>query len=244
MSYREFLPHPALRTYIDAYWTISTGREVSASLQRIFPDGCTDIIFNRGESIYGPNREQLLPAEASMLVGMMTSYTDTMQSSNNALIGIRFKPGALACFYRLALHEFTDLAIPFTDPVLRELIYGSDDLLTELNRYFLRKLPTHPGTIISILDEIEARKGCLKVAELTAKFAMSERKLERLFKKDVGLTVKGMVRLSRFTNTLRILKQNGSERGLSEIAYACGYYDQAHLCKEIKAFSGLTPAQL
>ncbi|MGI4729003.1 MAG: helix-turn-helix domain-containing protein [Janthinobacterium lividum] len=73
---------------------------------------------------------------------------------------------------------------------------------------------------------------------------MSERKLERLFKKDVGVSIKGMIRLIRFTHTVKVIQNNATGQSLSQIAYRAGYYDQAHLCNEVKGYTGLTPAQL
>ncbi|RZK38159.1 MAG: AraC family transcriptional regulator [Pedobacter sp.] len=73
---------------------------------------------------------------------------------------------------------------------------------------------------------------------------MSERKLERLFKKDVGVSIKAMTCLIRFKHASRMIQENDGKQSLSDIAYSAGYYDQAHLCNEIKAYTGFTPSQL
>ena len=95
-----------------------------------------------------------------------------------------------------------------------------------------------------VINEIYIAKGQVRITELTSKFNMSERKLERLFKQDVGVTVKGLTRLVRFTNALTQLRNPSHLQSLTQIAYDTGYYDQAHLCNEVKAYTGLTPAQL
>jgi AraC-like DNA-binding protein len=244
MSYCEYPPHKALVNYIDAYWTIKTGSERQSTLHRILPDGCTDIIFNRGHTIYKPDQQEALCSDESYIIGTMTSFSETIQTSENSILGIRFKPGGISGFYHLNLEEITDLAMPYQDIELREIIYRAGDLLSDLNFYFLRKLPSKPLAIAPVIVDIGLSNGRIKVSELTKRHAMSERKLERLFKKDVGVSIKGMIRLIRVTNTIRVIQNNVPQQGFSQIAYTAGYYDQAHLCSEIKQYTGLTPTQL
>jgi len=244
MSYREYSPHPALSNYIDAYWTINTGNIGQQKSHRILPDACTDIIFNRGNTIYRPDQRQAMLSEECYLIGTMTTFTETMESSGNSLLGIRFKPGAITAFYPLDLHEITDTAIPYKDKILREVVYRSANLLNDLNLYFLKKLPSKPMAIAAVLAEIHSSAGRVKVAELIKKHAMSERKLERLFNKDAGVSIKAMTRLIRFKHALGMIQNNTAEQSLSDIAYTTGYYDQAHLCNEIKGYTGFTPSQL
>lgn len=244
MSYREYFPHPSLRPYIDAYWTIRTDDTARCQLNRILPDGCTDLIFNKGNTIYDKGQQKVLLAGQSYLVGMMTTFSETRLSAENSLLGIRFKAGGITAFYHLDLHEITDLAVPYQDNELKDLIYQSPDLLANLNQYFLKRLPLQPLAVAAVITEISTSKGRIKVAELISRHAMSERKLERLFKKDVGVSIKGMIRLIRFTHTVKVIQNNAATQSLSQIAYGAGYYDQAHLCNEIKCYTGLTPAQL
>lgn len=244
MSYREYSPHPALSNYIDAYWTINTGNIDQPKLHRILPDGCTDIIFNRGNTIYRPDQRAALLSEECYLIGTMTTFSETMLSSGNSVVGIRFKPGAITAFYHLDASEFTDLGVPYKDRFLKELVYQSTNLRNDLNLYFLKKLPSQSITVAAVLAEIHNSSGRIKVAELIKKHAVSERKLERLFKKDVGVSIKAMTRLIRFKHAFRMIQENAGKQSLSDIAYSAGYYDQAHLGNEIKAYTGFTPSQL
>ena len=228
VSYTEYLPHPALQSYIDAYWTVRISGEAKPWEHRVLPDCCTDIIFQQSESV---------------LVGTMTTFKDTIQLPGSLSIGIRFKPGAISAFYTLNLNEVTNLAVPYQDKQLAEIIKRGKDLPRQLDYYFLDKLNIQHPPIASVMQDIYAYKGQLSVADLISKHAMSERKLERLFKQHAGVSVKGMIKLVRFTNVLSAI-QNKSTANLTHIAYDAGYYDQAHLCNEIKSYTGLTPAQL
>ena len=228
MGYTEYLPHPALQSYIDAYWTVHISGKGKPWEHRVLPDCCTDIIYHQSQS---------------MLVGTMTTFKDTIQTQDSLTIGIRFKPGAISAFYALNLNEVTNLAVPYQDKQLAEIIKRGKDLQRKLDHYFLNKLNIQHPPIASVMGDIYAYKGQLSVADLISRHAMSERKLERLFKQHAGVSVKGMIKLVRFTNVLSAIKSK-SATNLTHIAYAAGYYDQAHLCNEVKLYTGLTPAQL
>lgn len=243
MGYKEYLPHPALRSYIDAYWTFSVGEEVSVYTHRILPDCCADIIYNMGTTVYGANGHTVMLPEESYLVGTMTTFRDSIRQSGSSTIGIRFKPGSIAAFYSLDLKEATNQAVPYEDKQLAEIIHQRKDVKRKLDSYFLKKLHTPYLPITAVMEDISAYKGQLSVADLLRRHAMSERKLERIFKQHTGVSIKGMMRLVRFTNVLHTIKNNNGVN-LTSIAYAAGYYDQAHLCNEVKSFTGLTPAQL
>lgn len=228
MSYAEYLPHPALQSYIAAYWTVRISGEGKPYEHRVLPDCCTDIIYHQGESA---------------LVGTMTTFKDTIQTPGSFAIGIRFKPGAISAFYTLNLNEVTNLAVPYRDQQLAEIIKCGKDLQRKLDRYFLDKLDIEHPPIAAVMEDISAYKGQLRVADLISRHAMSERKLERLFKQHAGVSVKEMIKLVRFTHVLSAIRSN-SASNLTHIANAAGYYDQAHLCNEVKSYTGLTPSQL
>jgi AraC-like DNA-binding protein len=226
MGYREYLPHPALQSYIDAYWTVRVSEDVT---HRILPDCCVDLIYN-------------IEAE-SRLVGTMTTFKDTVHQSGKSVVGIRFKPGGISAFYRLNLQEVTNLAVPYEDKQLSEIIYRRKDVKNKLDNYFLKKLNAQHLPMYAVMEDIKNNKGQLSVADLISRHTMSERTLERVFKQHTGVSIKGMIRLVRFTNVLDTIKK-GKTQSLTHIAYIAGYYDQAHLCNEVKSFTGLTPAQL
>ncbi len=88
-AYREYPPHPALAPYVACYWSITSPTPI---LNRILPDGCVDIVLSDTVEVVGTMRQAILVP--------MDSQTIT--------IGVRFKPGGGAAFFRLPLHEVTD----------------------------------------------------------------------------------------------------------------------------------------
>lgn len=131
MSYQQYQPHPALAPYIDAYWTV-TGSEAITVTNRIMPDGCVDIIINRGTDFTTDSGHAGMKHATAYLAGTMTHYKDAILRPGTNLLGIRFKPAAFAVFYSYAsLHEVTDISVEFDKkltPVITE-----HDIINQLN---------------------------------------------------------------------------------------------------------------
>lgn len=77
--------------------------------------------------------------------------------------------------------------------------------------------------------------------ENTAKsFGLDKYKFLRLFKQETGLTPNSYVILKRIEKCKALLKTNDD---LLSIAVDTGFYDIAHLCKDFKRFTGVTPLE-
>jgi AraC-like DNA-binding protein len=81
------------------------------------------------------------------------------------------------------------------------------------------------------------------VAELASELGVSERQLLRRSNAALGYGPKQLARILRFQGFLRALRR-APETNLAELAFACGYSDQAHLTHEMSEFAGATPGQL
>jgi|GEM_PF-969613 AraC-type DNA-binding domain-containing proteins len=71
-------------------------------------------------------------------------------------------------------------------------------------------------------------------------YNVSERHFRRLFFSDVGISPAFYKRLYRFEATLASIR-NEAINNLTELAYRFDYADQAHFCKEFRAFTGESP---
>jgi hypothetical protein len=69
----------------------------------------------------------------------------------------------------------------------------------------------------------------------------SERTLRRRFLKTTGLAPKTIQQIERAQLAMSLLEQ---KKSILDVAYETGYSDQAHLTRELKRFTGMTPAQL
>jgi len=109
----------------------------------------------------------------------------------------------------------------------------------EVGHVFSRLLRTHGG---------------VPVGGLAGEVGWSRRHLVARFHEQVGLPPKVMARVLRFQRSLRLLQAEAERsagagarrragRSWAELALACGYYDQAHLNRDFRAFAGCTPTE-
>ncbi|WP_256009086.1 helix-turn-helix transcriptional regulator [Desertivirga xinjiangensis] len=244
MQYKEILPVPALRQFIDCYWVLKNN-DKETYRNRILPDGCVDIIFNFGESCKVENHT--LQHSNTYLVGAMTSYQISYISPNADLIGIRFKPFGFNCLHNFcSLHEITDATIEFDRKLAPDFLKVSKFSYAYLNEYFSAKNISRENLspLPRIINDIQNKSGRVGVEELIDQCCITARQLERIFKKEVGLTPKKFISIIRNKSAMRELQQRSPGTTLLHIALKYGYYDHSHLCKEIKKFSGQTPSVL
>ena len=81
----------------------------------------------------------------------------------------------------------------------------------------------------------------IKIDELANKLFISKRQLEREFKSKVGISPKHYFRITRINEVLRCLNAN-QKMDLTDVAYYCGYYDQAHFINDFKTIAGIKPS--
>ena len=82
--------------------------------------------------------------------------------------------------------------------------------------------------------------GQARIGALAEEFNLSPRQLERQFVQEVGVNAKTLARLIRFEEVHNRLWLD-PQRSLAQLAYALGFADQAHLTREFRALSFMTP---
>ncbi|MEQ8954871.1 MAG: helix-turn-helix domain-containing protein, partial [Gammaproteobacteria bacterium] len=93
--------------------------------------------------------------------------------------------------------------------------------------------------LVKLLDA--ANGGRCSSAEMAVKLAMSDRSFSRLWSEIVGLQPRKFIQLMRFHNALAMI--DGQQK-LAKVAVECGYSDQSHMAREIKAIAGLPASSL
>lgn len=254
LCYRKFPPCALLADYIQCYWTITfNNRILSSVINRVLPDGCIDIIFNLGDAFGKINQDcSVSNVPHSCVVGAMRQPIIAKLKGHIEIIGVRFKPGGAYPFFRFPLHELTNRIVALDDlskqpDTAMELRITEEapiaKKIAHLERIFIKRLKTvcHIDSIIQkSLSNIYKTKGQVLISSLEKSLGVSSRHLERKFIENVGLSPKMFCRVIRIKNAISILRSQ-PKPDWTEIAYSGGFYDQAHLIREFKTISGLTP---
>lgn len=238
MSYRESLPHPALRPYVDRLWLRTPEREPPGAVSRILPDGCIDILVD-------------VASGEARVVGTMTRAV-TYAGGSTSLAAVRFKPGGAAGFLLVPAEELTDRVVSARELGLRWLepqpassgaASAASAALAALERQLLARLDT-------LSPRQEVRYGARRlfaaqapsVQELAREIGQSRQQLARTFRRELGISPKQLGRVARLQRAIDRL-QRGPIGSLAQQALELGYYDQAHMARDFRALAGITPAE-
>lgn len=233
-GYREWLPPVPLRGALACLWVSVTAPDRS-SVTSVLPDGCTDLIWQRGHGAF--------------LAGPDTGPAPAELSAGTILVGARFWPGAGGPALGLPLAEVRDQRVDLAaclpqlawrlpadltrDEALRKVTQLSADLVTS----------APPDPLVLRATRLLAA-GSTSVADLGAVLAVSERQLRRRFDASVGYGPKTMQRVLRFRRVVDYLADGAPAADLASLAFQLGYADQAHLTRETTRLAGLPPTAL
>lgn len=94
----------------------------------------------------------------------------------------------------------------------------------------------------AIVEYVEGDGGVRRVSQVCEKFALTERTLQRLLARRVGIGPKWLIQRRRLHETAEALA--GPEPPeLARVAVDLGYSDQAHLSRDFRTVTGLTPRE-
>jgi AraC-like DNA-binding protein len=102
--------------------------------------------------------------------------------------------------------------------------------------------PVRPETAWA-LGRVSQSGGRVAIGDLARDLGWSHRRLIGRFRDEVGLAPKSVARIVRFERLMALLRE-GPPLGWARAAAACGFFDQAHLAREVRDLAGLTPTAL
>ena len=108
------------------------------------------------------------------------------------------------------------------------------------------RLPVEPHEIPAgfarVLEEFELDlAGDVTPASLAQRSDVSPQRLARLTKRLFGLTPSQFITKTRVAAASRMLRE--SDRSISEIAHACGFYDHSAFTRAFRSATGVTPTE-
>jgi AraC-like DNA-binding protein len=79
--------------------------------------------------------------------------------------------------------------------------------------------------------------------QLARSLGLHRRALERMFRREVGLSPKRLIRIHRVQAVLAHLEACSREPDWAALALSHGYSDQSHMIREFNRLAGRTPAR-
>ena len=86
---------------------------------------------------------------------------------------------------------------------------------------------------------LDSTHGRAPIGWICDRLGRSRRHLASRFREQIGLPPKTVARILRFDRAVELLGRDGAD--LADVAFECGYYDQAHLNRDFRDFAGKPP---
>ncbi|MGF1587006.1 MAG: DUF6597 domain-containing transcriptional factor [Bacteroidales bacterium] len=249
-------PSFLLTPYIKHYWSIeNTGKPDDQYVQRIIPSGMIEMIF------YIYSRPRILDgckdfSENVILSGHQKDFYDLQCNGNITVFSVVFRPEGLMKFFNIPLNELYNKNIPLkylTGRFEQNIYSGILDNVSFKKRveiienYLTCLLQANKNSfdfkrINHAVNIIRQSHGKISIETIASEVCLSRKQFERKFTEYVGATPKQYLKTIRLQLSL-FLKSRNRTLSLTELAFDCGYYDQAHFINEFKFQTGLTPKQ-
>src|SRR4051812_23798630 len=238
------LAAPALRPHVVDYLGFRE-RTPGPSRRVELPTGLVHVIVSFGPRVHAPE-----PLE-SFIAPPDAEHTVVVSEGEQHCLGIKLTPlGARRIFGAridgvVALEDLLGRA----GAELPERLYEAGtwpERFALLDELFARRLADAPPLPAAVEDAWRAlvfSHGAISVEELARRAGWSRRHLVARFREHVGLPPKTFARILRFERAAELLADPAGP-SLCEIALEAGYYDQAHLNRDFRAFAGRTPTEL
>ena len=223
---------------------------------RALPRGAVTLIIDVGQrqqvDFYAADGSTNLSVPPAFITGSHTaSYVSEMPADEPAM-AVHFRPGGAYPFFGIPLSDLENAHIGLDQAwgragvELHERLIGAPTMATRFGilQNFLLSRPwssarRHPG-VAAALAAIEHNPS-VRIADIRDLVGVSTKRLIALFRAEVGLSPKAYARIRRFQAALRLVG-TGSVPG-ARVAADVGYFDQAHLVREFRSFTGMTPTQ-
>ena len=255
MNYLTHIPAPPLSHFIE-WLFFYEGYAPPHSREKRLPDGSVELLINLKEEkrilFDAADQDKNRAFERSWISGQQEGALIIDVSGESSMMGIRFRPGGAWPFFPFPMKELQNGVVEL------DLIWGRKvhhlqeqlvDAVTPSHKFhllegFLMKWAADqlsPNPYIEFaVQALQHPDENFSVKWLTQKTGISHKHLIRTFDKCVGLKPKMLARVFKFQKTIQLL-ENGQPLRWTDIAFDCGYFDQAHFIKEFHHFSGINP---
>ncbi|MCX2966408.1 helix-turn-helix domain-containing protein [Gordonia sp. NPDC062954] len=202
----------------------------------------------------------VVTAEYSRFYGVVTGLSETVLTGEGWAIGTMLTPAAGGLITGGAVSDWTDRFGDLSEPagaagarltadVRAVMAPGPRDPdrqheATDLVEAWIRGFAPvdDDGLLINaIVEFVEGDSSVTSVTQICDRFHVTERSLQRLTRRRLGLTPKWLIQRRRLQEAAERLR--GADTTLAVIAAELGYADEAHLVRDFRTVTGMTPGQ-
>jgi AraC-like DNA-binding protein len=202
----------------------------------------------------------VVAADYARFYGVVSGLSTTTLAGTGWAVGVMCAPAAGALVAGGPMSEYTDRYVDVAD-----VLGAAGERLTAQVRAAMAPDPHSVGAhaaamaafgealrpFLPVDDDgllvnrlvafVEGDREVTRVAQVCAHFGLSERALQRLVHRRLGLTPKWLIQRRRLQEAAERLR--GAPAGLGDVAALLGYADQAHFTRDFARVTAMTPGQ-
>lgn len=248
-SFRSIQPSPQLSPYVKQYWFLKSS--CTGHVQGIIPTGYVSVFFQKENPLFCVERNELY--SQAYVGGQSTTYSNLLLTGTIDMVCIDFLPYGAKMFFDLPVNKLKDDTVSLElleEPGWNELgkrltdIADPESSVRLIEQFLLRRFSYaneyNMKRMVTAVANIN--NGQWDIGRLSDESCLGYKQFKRVFSEYIGINPKDFLRIVRFQKALFTL-QTHPEISLTQLACACDFYDQSHLIKEFKSFSGYTPGE-
>ena len=253
MNYLLEYPAKELSSIIDCFWTIESDNHSLEILQKIVPDGYPEMIFHYKDPFQSNISGQWEIQSKGLIAGQIRNHFYLKSTGRIGMFAIKFQPWALTELFKINMSELTNKVV--SNDVLPSLALQEIKQIAVCNltfkekvaqmehwfKHYLFKINYIPLNNQKAVQLIIDHKGALDIKDIRDQLNISERSVERYFKKYVGLPPKFYSRIIRFASIFNMI--TSKPVNWQDVYFLAGYFDQSHFIKNFKEFTGEEPSK-
>ncbi|GAB3205176.1 DUF6597 domain-containing transcriptional factor [Nocardia tengchongensis] len=231
--------------YVEWYWAVRWDRRGEPPfLAEVLPYPCVNLTFERTHERTG-----------AFVTGVWTTKYVRELAGAGETFGVKFRAGGFGAFTGLDVGALSDTSVPAAQifpaaDALAEAVLATEDTLRrrELIEDFLVAAQGAEGDqrayrqVLAIIEAMEHDRDLTRVDQVTERFDIPVRTLQRLFRRYVGAGPKWVLRRYRLQDGAHLLAE-GRTSDLAALALELGYFDQAHFSNEFAKEIGMPPLE-
>lgn len=257
MEFVSGFPRPALAGAVIGYTGFAQSEPVPVRFREL-PGTYVPVIIDIGDgwSIGDARRPERSPERLRSFVAGLTDGPVSVEHAGSArCLQIDLTPLGARRLLGCPMSDIARRSVPLEDVlgrdacILAERVANTPDWAARfdlVDRALATRLvaspPVDPATAWA-LGRIVALGGGVSVGELARELGWSHRRLIARFRDHVGLPPKAVARIARFERLAELLRAE-PDIGWARAAVGCGFFDQAHLAREVRDLADLTPTAL
>jgi AraC-like DNA-binding protein len=237
-----------LQPWVEHYWTVAWELEPPGFVSEVVSHPAVHVTIESGSR---PRFGHSMPA--ALVHGVITRRFTQEILGSGRVFGVKFRPGGFGAFTGADVGAWTDRVLPLgvafgaeAAVLLREVLPLDDDRdrAAVADAFLLGRVPARDeryDEVLAIVTQMQRDPALTTVEQVARRHAVSERTLQRLFRRYVGVGPKWVLQRARLHDAVDRI-DSGRVSDLAALALELGWFDQAHFTRDFTALVGQSPA--